>query len=124
MEDKIALEIIHELLQEVLQKQPKKYMPIQELISSLNKTGKKYKIHPQKKHNCWSKYIRMKYGTFESFLENFGMYEVVVHKETQKTHVYYNDTHLEPFEFVPRFTKDTDWVFIEWNIIYHSHIGC
>ena len=44
MEDKIALEIIHELLQEVLQKQPKKYLPIQEPISSLNKTGKKYKM--------------------------------------------------------------------------------
>jgi hypothetical protein len=113
MEDERALEIIHELLANVLQTQPKKYLPIQELISSLNKIGKKYKIHHQKKHNCWSKYIKMKYGSFEVFLSNFGMYDVILNKATQKTYVYYLEDHLEPFEFVPRFTKDKEWVFIE-----------
>ena len=113
MEDERALEIIHELLKDILCKQPKKYLPIQELLSSLNKTGKKYKIHTQKKHNSWSKYIKMTYGSFESFLSNFGMYNIIHHKATHKTHVYYLDDHIEPFEFVPRFTRDKDWVFIE-----------
>jgi len=111
LDDDRALEIIHELLTEALLKQPKHYLPIQDLISSLNRNGRKYKIHKQKKHNCWSKYIKMKYGNFESFLDNFGIYGVV--KKGSKTHVYYIESKSEPFEMVPRFTRDKDWVFIE-----------
>jgi hypothetical protein len=113
IKDERALEIIHELLIQELSDKPKQYLPLQELLSSLNRNGKQYMIHKQKKHNCWSKYIKIRYGSFESFLENFGPYELVKDDKTKKTYVYYKENRNESFEFVPRFTKDKDWVFIE-----------
>ena len=77
LEEERALEIIHEVLIQELSATSKKYLPLQELMSALNRKGKRYMIHKQKKHNCWSKYIKMNYGSFETFLGNFGLYEVV-----------------------------------------------
>ena len=112
LEEDRALEIIHEVLIQELSATSKKYLPIQELMSALNRKGKRYMIHKQKKHNCWSKYIKMNYGSFETFLGNFGLYEVVQDDKTKKIFVYYKEDRTEPFEFVPRFTQDKEWVFM------------
>ena len=51
LDEERALEIIHELLIHVLSQQSQKYLPLQELMSALNRNGKKYMIHERKKHN-------------------------------------------------------------------------
>ena len=44
-----AHELIHEMLSNILQEQPKEYLPLQELIASMNRRGRQYHIHTQKK---------------------------------------------------------------------------
>ena len=106
-----ALELIHEMLTTILQNQPKQYMSLQGLISQLNRVGRQYHIHTQKKHNCWSKYIKMTYGDIQEFLQEFRFYNVV--KRDDKTYVYFVDELYESSEKMPRFTKDKDWIFVD-----------
>jgi len=106
-----AHELIHEMLSNILQEQPKEYLPLQELIASMNRRGRQYHIHTQKKHNSWSKYIKMTYGDMEDFLQDYRFYKVV--KEGTKTRVYFVKDFYTEDEKHRRFTTDKEWIFVD-----------
>ena len=110
IDEERALDIIHELLTSILLSQSEHYLQIDDLISRMNKQGKRYHIHKQKKHNCLSKYIKLKYGNIETFLGEFRFYDIK--QVNHKKYVYYRGEYFDDIEKSVRFTKDREWIFV------------
>jgi len=109
------LQIIHELLQESLMSQPQRYLPLPQLVSTINISGRKYNIHSQKKKNSLSRYVNIHYGSFSGFLDNFPCYEIQTRdneKGKGKTYVYFREEFTQPHDLLMRYTKDVEWVMV------------
>ena len=59
-----GFEIIHMNIIEILREQPKKSIPLDQLVTLLNERTKYLKIHSSRKYNTLSKYIKMNYDFF------------------------------------------------------------
>tara|TARA_B100001123_G_C14733237_1_gene797769 strand:- start:145 stop:513 length:369 start_codon:yes stop_codon:yes gene_type:complete len=106
-------EIAHTLLIEILNDQNKP-MPLNELVFLLNNRSKQYKIHSNKKHNCFTKYLKTVHGGVVKFLDDFNIYGIIKNGNDIKV-VLIRDL-LEDFDIkspLKRITRDNDWVIVE-----------
>jgi hypothetical protein len=113
--DSRGLEIIHRTLIDALRVQPKKYMSLNDLIFLLNNRTKHYKIHEQKKHNCMTKYIRLKYGGIIKFLDSYSTYGIRIKNNVEYVYLVADDPiHTESLlqEVKPWLTNDRDWIIL------------
>ena len=63
----LALELIHENAHNNLTSNSQNNIYLQGLISQLNQVGRLISHSYTKKHNCWSKYIKMTQGHLTNF---------------------------------------------------------
>ena len=107
-----GIEIAHTLLIEILNEQTKP-MPLNELVFLLNSRSKEYKIHSNKKHNCFTKYLKVVHGGVVNFLDNYNIYGII--KKSDEIKVLLIKDLLEDFDIkspLKRITKDNEWVFV------------
>jgi len=107
-----GIEIAHTLITEIL-KETNKPMPLNELVFLLNSRSKEYKIHSNKKHNCFTKYLKVVHGGVVNFLDDYNIYGIIKKKDEIK--VVLMEDLLEDFDIInppKRITKDNEWVFI------------
>ena len=85
--------------------------PLNELVILLNSRTKHYKIHNQKKHNCFVKYLKVNYGGIISFLDNYHVYGIK--NQDESIHVVLLEDLLED-EGLPikQIIKDNEWIFV------------
>ena len=107
-----GIEIAHTLIIEILNEQNKP-MPLNELVFLLNSRSKEYKIHSNKKHNCFTKYLKVVHGGVVNFLDNYNIYGII--KKSDEIKVLLIKDLLEDFDIkspLKRITKDNEWVFV------------
>ena len=107
-----GIEIAHTLLIEILNEQTKP-MPLNELVFLLNSRSKEYKIHSNKKHNCFTKYLKVVHGGVIRFLDDYNIYGII--KKSDEIKVVLIKDLLEDFNIkspLKRITKDNEWVFV------------
>ena len=69
-------ELIHTTIVEILREQPKKCIPLNQLVSLINERTKYLKIHSSRKYNTLSKYIKINYKGIIQFLDDYTMYGI------------------------------------------------
>ena len=107
-----GIEIAHTLLIKILNEQTKP-MPLNELVFLLNSRSKEYKIHSNKKHNCFTKYLKVVHGGVIRFLDDYNIYGII--KKSDEIKVVLIKDLLEDFNIkspLKRITKDNEWVFV------------
>lgn len=107
-----GIEIAHTLLIEILNEQNKP-MPLNELVFLLNSRSKEYKIHSNKKHNCFTKYLKVVHGGVVNFLDDYNIYGII--KKSDEIKVVLIRDLLEDFDIkspLKRITKDNEWIFV------------
>jgi len=107
-----GIEIAHTLITEIL-RETNKPMPLNELVFLLNSRSKEYKIHSNKKHNCFTKYLKVVHGGVVNFLDDYNIYGII--KKSDEIKVVLMEDLLEDFDIInppKRITKDNEWVFI------------
>jgi len=107
-----GIEIAHTLLIKILNEQTKP-MPLNELVFLLNSRSKEYKIHSNKKHNCFTKYLKAVHGGVVKFLDDYNIYGII--KKSDEIKVVLIKDLLEDFDIkspLKRITKDNEWVFV------------
>ena len=100
--DERGLDLIHQYLIQILREQPKNFLSLDELVFLLNNRTKCHKIHNHKKHNCLTKYIKIKYGGIVKFLDKHDLYGIRI--KDNKAYVYLIDPDVINFY--------NDWVFV------------
>tara|TARA_B100000902_G_C27231069_1_gene874862 strand:+ start:135 stop:503 length:369 start_codon:yes stop_codon:yes gene_type:complete len=108
-----GFEIIHMNIIEILREQPKKSIPLDQLVTLLNERTKYLKIHSSRKYNTLSKYIKMNYNGIVQFLDDYTMYGIDRNNKQLVVHLFENE--LEDFNLHNlslRITKDSEWVFV------------
>ncbi len=108
-----GFEIIHMNIIEILREQPKKSIPLDQLVTLLNERTKYLKIHSSRKYNTLSKYIKMNYNGIVHFLDDYTMYGIDRNNKQLVVHLFENE--LEDFNLHNlslRITKDSEWVFV------------
>tara|TARA_B100001093_G_C26556363_1_gene896722 strand:- start:196 stop:555 length:360 start_codon:yes stop_codon:yes gene_type:complete len=103
-------EIAHSILKDILY-QNKDPIPLDELIFLLNSRAKKYKIHNNRKHNCFTKYLKIVHGGIINFLDNYTMYGII-HKSDKKFVVLISENILSDTSPLKSITRDSDWIFL------------
>ena len=103
-------EIAHSTIIEIL-REHNSPLALNELVFLLNSRAKCYKIHPNKKHNCFTKYLKVIHGGIVNFLDSFHIYGILT--QNNKIYVQLIEEFLEN-EASPlkRITKDNEWVFV------------
>ena len=107
-----GIEIAHTLLIEILS-ESKDPMNINELIILINNRSKKHKIHSSKKHNCFTKYLKIVHGGIVKFLDDYNIYGIV--QESNDIKIILMREHLEDFDIkspLKRITRDDDWIIV------------
>jgi len=107
-----GIEIAHTLLINIL-RESKKPLPLNELVFLLNSRSKEYKIHNNKKHNCFTKYLKVRHGGVVSFLDDYNIYGIM--KTGDKIDILLLEDLLEGFDMtspLKRITRDNEWVLV------------
>ena len=71
-----GIEIAHSIIKDILSEN-KNPVPIDELIFLVNNRAKKYKIHNNRKHNCFTKYLTINHGGIINFLDSYTSYGII-----------------------------------------------
>ena len=106
-----GIEIAHTLIISIL-RETTNPLPINELIFLLNSRGKKYNIHHNKKHNCFTKYLKVRHRGIINFLDDYNIYGIVQKGNDIKVIL------VEGYEFfdinsnLKRITRDNEWVMV------------
>ncbi len=103
-------EIAHSIIKDILQ-QNKEPVPIDELIFLVNNRAKKYKIHNNRKHNCFTKYLAINHGGIINFLDSYTTYGII-HKQDKKYVVLITENMLNETSPIKSITRDSDWIFV------------
>ena len=108
---KEGIEIAHSTIIEIL-REKKKAILLSELVTLLNSRTKKYKIHPNKNKNTFSKYLKSNHGGILQFLDDYNIYGIINSKATIQ--VVLLEEYLEKNNSSPlkRITKDNEWIFV------------
>ena len=109
-----GLHMIHQGLIQILRAQPKKFLPLNELVFMLNRRTRYHKIHNHKKHNCLSKYIKIKYGGIIKFLDDYCLYGIRIKNNTEYVYLMDDETLSEQtlINSTKRITADNEWVLV------------
>ena len=114
--DEKGLELIHRTLIDLLKVQPKKYMSLNDLVFLMNSRTRACNIHCQKKHNCLTKYIKIKYGGIVKFLDSYSLYGLLNKNNTDYVYLMVSDEQIVTDDLIqevkPWLTKDRDWVIV------------
>ena len=107
-----GLEISHNKIIEIL-REKKKPISLSELIDKLKQRTKKIKLHTNKKHNCFIKYIKDNYGGIINFLDSYNMYGLIYSDTNNSIKVILLEDQLEK-EITPikAIINESEWVFI------------
>ena len=106
--DEKAFDMIHDLLISIINEKPNKYIQFQELITLLNQRGKKYKIHVCKRHNCLTKYIKIKYGGVHNFINSYSLYEIRKNQNKEYVYLLNNDKQY----LYKKLINDNEWELV------------
>ena len=107
-----GIEIAHTLVIEILSESLKP-KPLNELVFLLNSRSKGYKIHNNKKHNCFTKYLKVRHGGVVNFLDDYNIYGII--KKSDEIQVVLMRDLLEDFDIkspLKRITRDNEWVLV------------
>jgi len=107
-----GIEIAHILIIDILRESIKP-LPLNELVFLLNSRAKKYKIHNNKKHDCFTKYLKVVHGGVVSFLDDYNIYGIM--KTNGKIDVLLLEDLLEDYDIInplKRITSDNEWIII------------
>lgn len=106
-----GIEIAHEKIIEILREKRSPTL-LNELVSLLNLRTKNYTIHQNKKHNCFSKYLKFAHGGILKFLDDYNIYGII--KKSNRIHVVLLEDCLEENTLSPlkRITRDNEWIFV------------
>jgi len=108
-----CFEILHLTLIDILTGSKDKIKNIDNLIEILNTRTRVYKLHDQKKYNSFSKYLKVEYGGFLNFIENYNFYDIIRNDKNISIKLYKNLVNLDDLMDSKRYTKDSEWVFID-----------
>ena len=106
-----GIELAHLLIIDILRESANP-TPLHELVNLLNSRSK-YKLHNNKKHNCFSKYLKSTHGGVVSFLDDYNIYGII-NDSDQITVVLLEDL-LDEFDSknsVKIRGSDNGWVFV------------
>lgn len=113
-----CFEIIHLTLIDILSESKEGIRNINELIMMLNKRTKVYKLHNSIKYNSFSKYLKIEYNGFLNFIENYNFYGVIKNDKNISIKLYKNLVNLDDLKYTgKRLTKDSEWVFIDDELL-------
>ena len=107
-----GIEIAHKLIIEILKENNNK-LPLNELVFLLNIRSKEYNIHSNKKHNCFTKYLKIVHSGIIKFLDDYNIYGIF--KRSNKIDILLIEDLLDDFNISnpsKRITKDNEWVLI------------
>ena len=109
-----GLHMIHQSLIHILREQPKKFLPLNELVFLLNSRTRYHKIHNHKKHNCLIKYIKIKYGGIIKFLDNYSLYGIRIKNNINYIYLMDDESLSEQtlINSTKRITRDNEWVLV------------
>lgn len=105
-----GIKIAHSIIKDILQ-QNKEPVPIDELIFLINNRAKQYKIHHNRKHNCFTKYLKIVHGGIINFLDNYTVYGIL-QKKDKKYVVLISENISSETSPLKSITKDSDWIFV------------
>jgi hypothetical protein len=105
-----GIEIAHSIITDILSEN-KNPVSIDELIFLVNNRAKKYKIHNNRKHNCFTKYLTINHGGIVNFLDSYTSYGII-NKENKDYVILIPDNLLENINPIKSITKDSDWIFV------------
>jgi len=107
-----GIEIAHTLLIGILSESSKP-QPLNELVFLLNSRSKEHKIHSNKKHNCFTKYLKVNHGGIINFLDDYNIYGII--KKGSEIKVVLMRDLLDNFDVkspIKRITRDNEWVIV------------
>ena len=112
--DERGIHIIHQGLIRILREQPKKFLPLKDLVFLLNRRTRYHKIHNNKKHNSLTNYIKIKYGGIIKFLDDYGLYGIRIKDNIDYIHLMDREdlTEQELIDSTKRITGDNEWVLV------------
>ena len=111
--DDKCFEIIHLTIIDILSEKHGNILPLNNLVENLNLRTKIYKLHPSKRLNMFSKYLKIEYGGVLKFLENFNFYSIIRNEKDIRVKLYKNLVNLDNIKEGKRITKDSEWIIIE-----------
>tara|TARA_Y100000389_G_scaffold145661_1_gene144246 strand:- start:1 stop:363 length:363 start_codon:yes stop_codon:yes gene_type:complete len=105
-----GIEIAHKNLIEILRdnSQP---MYLTDITRLLNTKTKAHKIHNNKRHNCFTKYLKMTHGGIVNFLDTYTIYGIIDKEERIKV-ILLEDQFEGDRGPLRSITKDNEWVFV------------
>ena len=107
-----GIEIAHTLIIDIL-RESNKPLSLNDLVFLLNSRSKEYKIHNNKKHNCFTKYLKVRHGGVVSFLDDYNIYGIM--KKGSEIEILLLEDILEDYDIkspLKRITRDNEWVFV------------
>ena len=109
-----CFEIIQLTLIDILTESKNYTKNINDLIQLLNSRTKVYKLHNSRKYNSFSKYLKLEYGGFLNFIENYNFYGIIKIDKNISIKLYKNLVNLDDLKYSgKRYTKDSEWIFID-----------
>lgn len=115
--DERGLEIIHTTLIQILSEQPKRFLPLNDLVFLLNNRTKRYNIHNNRKHNCLTKYINIKYKGIVRFLDSYSAYGIRIKENKEYVYLMLSEEECKDKDEImilvrPWITRERDWVLL------------
>ena len=111
-EEKI-FEIIHLTLIDILGEKEDKTCHLKQLVKLLNDMNKTHRINDNRKHNLFSKYLKIEHNGILNFIEDYNFYEII--RKEQKIFVKLHEELINKndLNWGKRITKDSEWVLID-----------
>ena len=111
-EEKI-FEIIHLSLIDILGEKEDKTCHLKQLVKLLNDRNKTHRINDNRKHNLFSKYLKIEHNGILNFIEDYNFYEIL--RTEQKVFIKLHEglINKNDLNWGKRITKDSEWVLID-----------
>jgi len=106
-----GIEIAHTLIISILRESTNP-LSLNELIFLLNSRGKEYTIHPNKKHNCFTKYLKVRHGGIINFLDDYNIYGIIKKENDIKVVLVEGCEIFDVNCHLKRITRDNEWVMV------------
>jgi len=106
-----GIEIVHTLIISIL-REFENPLPLNELIFLLNSRGKEYTIHLNKKHNCFTKYLKVRHGGIINFLDDYHIYGIIKKENNIKVVLVEGYETFDVNSNLKRITRDNEWVMV------------
>ena len=111
-EEKI-FEIIHLSLIDILGEKEDKTCHLKQLVKLLNDRNKTHRINDNRKHNLFSKYLKIEHNGILNFIEDYNFYEIL--RTEQKVFIKLHEglINKNDLNWGKRITKDSEWILVD-----------